>query len=287
MAKRGTLDHPKTLSLARALKVEAWSALGLLEAFWHWTGRYRPTGNLTGVKPKDLADGVRARRNPEKLLSVLVQERWIDRVGDALYVHDWPDHADDATKKSLMRSGREFDPYYQTLSRLGTQTESRPCLDGVATESASRAHAQEGKARQGKALSLDFEERKTTREGLSVSRIDETVDQFKEFRKEAEAAGMSGSEPDWREALMEWRHLDLEQRSCAALGVRERAGNGESAELSALPKNYLAKRMWQRKIRRSLKNTQSSITTYEKRQEEVHRLFRERMEPHAPKIQPD
>ena len=149
MAKRGTLDHPKTLSLARALKVEPWSALGLLEAVWHWAGRYRPTGNLTGVEPRDIGDGIRARKNPQKLLNALIQERWIDKVDDSLYIHDWPDHADDATKKSLERSNREFDPYYQTESRLKSGTVSRQSLDTVETKSASRARAPEGQGKEG------------------------------------------------------------------------------------------------------------------------------------------
>ena len=74
-------------------------------------------------------------------------------------------------------------------------------------------------------------------------------DGFTEFRNIAEEAGMHASEPDWHEAQrFEWKKLDFEQKQAAAEGLRERAGTEDFA-LTSLPKNYLAKRMWQRPIR--------------------------------------
>lgn len=138
MAKRGTLDHPKTFRLARALKVEPWAALGLLEALWHWVGRHHPTGCLTGVDPKELAMGLRATRSGQKIIEILVQERWLDAVPSpsprlgldevsALYVHDWPDHAEDTTKKQLRRLGKWFDPYYQQVKPFNVQDSEVQC----------------------------------------------------------------------------------------------------------------------------------------------------------------
>ena len=135
MAKRGTLYHPKTLHLARLLKVEPWAALGLLEALWHWAGRYAPTGDLSSADPRAMAEGMLVRRCPTRVLAFLTESSWIDRVGEKLYIHDWPDHADDATKKLLQRSGRTFAPYYATVSRSKSPTKSRQSPDRVPTES--------------------------------------------------------------------------------------------------------------------------------------------------------
>lgn len=88
----------------------------------------------------------------------------------------------------------------------------------------------------------------TTRNSPPAPSLRRTDEQFQEFRKEAEAAGMSGSDPDWREAMMEWRHLDFEQRGAAVEGIKERARNGDNPAFLGLPKNYLARRIWQRKI---------------------------------------
>lgn len=72
---------------------------------------------------------------------------------------------------------------------------------------------------------------------------------FDIFRREAEAAGMSGSGPDWDEALLEWRRLDFEQRLAAVAGIRARVNSRDDPALAALPGNYLARRMWERKVR--------------------------------------
>lgn len=108
MAKRGTLGHPKCKRLGRALGMEAWAALGLLEAFWHWVGRYRPTGQLSAEDMLDAADEV-GFRDAERLAELLVTTGWLDQLDDdSYYVHDWHDHADDTVKKTLAKRKEQF-----------------------------------------------------------------------------------------------------------------------------------------------------------------------------------
>lgn len=108
MAKRGTLGHPKCKRLGRALGMEAWAALGLLEAFWHWVGRYRPTGQLSAEDMLDAADEV-GFRDAEQLAVLLVSTGWLDQIDDdSYYVHDWHDHADDTVKKTLAKRKEQF-----------------------------------------------------------------------------------------------------------------------------------------------------------------------------------
>ena len=108
MAKRGTLDHPKTKRLARALGLPGWAALGLLEAVWHWCGRYAPTGALTVDDMEDLADTIRFDGGGKNLATILHGAGCLDVSGDGWYIHDWHDHADDTTKKALEKRGERF-----------------------------------------------------------------------------------------------------------------------------------------------------------------------------------
>lgn len=105
MAKRGTHEHPKTRRLARLLKQPPYAALGLLEAIWHWVGRYAPTGFLTPENVEDLQEYTRFKGNLEK---VLVETGWLDVVQNGFFIHDWHDHADDNVKKNLKNQGKQF-----------------------------------------------------------------------------------------------------------------------------------------------------------------------------------
>ena len=69
MAKRGTLDHPKTLDLACRLEIMPPWALGLLEATWHWVAKYAPTGDVTNVKPALLASSIRYAGDPGAMVA--------------------------------------------------------------------------------------------------------------------------------------------------------------------------------------------------------------------------
>jgi hypothetical protein len=105
MAKRGTLEHPRTRRLARQLGMPAWAALGLLEAFWHWVGRYSPTGLLTQDELDDCADTIQCADQVE----ALIECGWIDRLPNGRYwVHSWHQHADNTVKKNLSNSKQSF-----------------------------------------------------------------------------------------------------------------------------------------------------------------------------------
>lgn len=70
------------------------------------------------------------------------------------------------------------------------------------------------------------------------------------FMEACRAAGIDGSETDWIEAGFEWRRLDFEQKLAAVEGIRIRMREApDDPALTALPQNYLKKRMWQRPMR--------------------------------------
>ncbi len=105
MAKRGILEHPKTLRLARKMGWEPWMAVGLLESLWQWCSRYAITGEIT-CDFEDVCDGIRYSGDPQKLRDVLIECRWLDVVdGGRLVVHDVRHHADNTWRQNLQDAG--------------------------------------------------------------------------------------------------------------------------------------------------------------------------------------
>lgn len=130
MAKSGTFEHPKTKRLARLLKAPNYAALGLLEAFWHWVGRYAPTGQIDTDAMEDCADTLRFDEGGEVLAEILTGSGWLDALEDGTYyVHDWHDHATDAVKKDLQRTGRKFANGAPVRKTKTTETQEEPRQD--------------------------------------------------------------------------------------------------------------------------------------------------------------
>lgn len=110
--KRGTPDHPKTFELAELLGVTWLEALGVLELLFHITSRYAPQGNIGKWSDEIICQHFRDRRwtrHPDKLINALVESGWLDRDPDyRLIVHDWEEHADQSTRKTLKSRGEDF-----------------------------------------------------------------------------------------------------------------------------------------------------------------------------------
>lgn len=108
VAKRGVLDHEKTIMLADCLGIVEPFALGVLEAFWQWVAKFRPSGDLTTTQPALMARSIRYVADPQHLWESLIRCRWIDREGEQLRVHDWADHAEDSVHMRLARALQPF-----------------------------------------------------------------------------------------------------------------------------------------------------------------------------------
>lgn len=237
--KRGTPDHPKFLKLCQVLRLQKYEAAGLLEMLWHFTAKWAPQGDIGKYPDSAIAEAVGWKRptgakgvTPEcRLSDALVDAEWLDRdTVHRLLVHDWPDHADQSVKRMLASRGLAF--IQPTASLPVPLPVPLPEPDPIAVLADGKTPAPPAPP--------------PTR-GLA----DE--DGFPEFREAAEAAGMSGSDVDWQEARsFEWRKLSFEQHLAATFGIRERAEKSpDDPALRALPKNYLGKRMWERRINTS------------------------------------
>lgn len=107
--KRGTPEHPKTLLMMFALKIPKPHACGILELLWHFTAKYAPTGAIGKYSDSQLAQQIGWEGDPMRLIEVLVDCGWLDRhPKHRLVVHDWHEHADNATKKHMGRSSMAF-----------------------------------------------------------------------------------------------------------------------------------------------------------------------------------
>jgi uncharacterized phage protein (TIGR02220 family) len=120
--KRGTPDHPKSKRLARTLGINRAWALGILEALWHWAGKFAQIGDVGRHDDRDIAEACFWNGKPTILIEALVECGWLERCPThRLIIHDWSDHADGAVRKYVERNKLEF------VSNV--QTQSGQCLD--------------------------------------------------------------------------------------------------------------------------------------------------------------
>lgn len=109
MAKKGALEHPKTLTLADTLSIMDCFALGILEAFWHHVADYFEDGNVTALKPTVFARSIRYQGNAAELWEALIDAGFIDQLEDGrLLVHDWPEHCNDYIHSKFFKAIKPF-----------------------------------------------------------------------------------------------------------------------------------------------------------------------------------
>jgi hypothetical protein len=107
--KRGTPRHPKLIHLRQLLKTGIAPAVGHLELLWHFTAEFAPRGDVGRFPDERIEAALHWQGKAGRLLWALAESGWLDHhPGCRLCVHDWAEHADDAVKKRLARSGLQF-----------------------------------------------------------------------------------------------------------------------------------------------------------------------------------
>ena len=107
--KREAMGNTKMKLLCKALDLPTYAAAGLLECLWHLTARETPRGDIGKLKDEEIALALDWDGNSDELITALVASRWLDACSKhRLIVHDWSEHADEATKKKLQRNGLSF-----------------------------------------------------------------------------------------------------------------------------------------------------------------------------------
>ena len=104
--KRGTIDHPKTCALAKALGIRRYAAVGLLESLWHFTAQYAPRGDVGRWTDADIAHALDWEGDPETLIRALVLAGYVNsNRKHRLVIHDWDDHMNNGTRAYLRHRG--------------------------------------------------------------------------------------------------------------------------------------------------------------------------------------
>lgn len=82
--------HPKLYKLMEQLNMKRRDTLGLLGMFWSWSLKSAPSGDITEIPLRAIADATDWNKNPRVLLDALVKCHWIDKSEDGrLTIHDW------------------------------------------------------------------------------------------------------------------------------------------------------------------------------------------------------
>lgn len=91
--KLGTVESLKFKKLKLKLGLAQWQAIGLLESLWMFTARNAPLGDIGKHSNEDIAVHLEWSGDPDSLIDILVECRWIDRSDEhRLLIHDWSDH---------------------------------------------------------------------------------------------------------------------------------------------------------------------------------------------------
>lgn len=109
MALRAVPEHPKFAALKASLGLTKFQTLGLLEALWHFTGRFSPRGNVGRFTDLQIEAWLEWNGDPGKALEGLVSSGWLDRDEEhRLVVHDWSHNADEMVHTELARKCLTF-----------------------------------------------------------------------------------------------------------------------------------------------------------------------------------
>jgi len=104
--------HPKTVRLAKLLKVRKNEAIGLLMQLWWWALDYAPEGVLSTADQGVVADACEWAGDPAKFWQGLIMAGFLDVDEDDVAIHDWMDYAGrliDKRAANRARSKRAYD----------------------------------------------------------------------------------------------------------------------------------------------------------------------------------
>ena len=77
----------------------------------------------------------------------------------------------------------------------------------------------------------------------------ELEEDFCRWKSSSEVYGMRCSDEEWQQAYREWLKLPIEEQLAALKGVDDRIVADDRSLVNVIPRNYLATKMWHRRIR--------------------------------------
>jgi hypothetical protein len=104
-----TITHPKFFALQRKLGLHVYQCVGLLETLWLLAALHADDGDLSKFSASEIASFVEWQGDPDQLIEVLVELRWLDRDERGIQIHDWdqncPAYIHDRRRKRAKRKG--------------------------------------------------------------------------------------------------------------------------------------------------------------------------------------
>lgn len=95
----------------------------MVEALTHWAYQYAPAGDIGKFEDQDIEEGLGWEGETGGAVAALVEARFVEpHETHRLVIHDWRDHADDATHMKLARSGELI--WCGTLPKLSRLSKS-------------------------------------------------------------------------------------------------------------------------------------------------------------------
>lgn len=94
--KSGVIGSLKFKRLKRLLQLPDYAVCGVLESIWGLAVDQAKMGDIGRFSDDEIAAGIEWEGDATKLISALVDSRWLDRSpfeNVRLAIHDWPDHA--------------------------------------------------------------------------------------------------------------------------------------------------------------------------------------------------
>lgn len=150
MAKSTFRNHKKLIRLQHALGLTHGRAYGLITYLWDWAQEHCPSGLLDRLDLKDVLvtiGGHIAEESFEACLEAMTNpdHRWLDKVGDRYYIHDWHDHCENSVHAKLYRSLATFGNGALPKPTGGISKQDRESLDAkwAAIREALDTHWQE------------------------------------------------------------------------------------------------------------------------------------------------
>ena len=211
--KRGTSEHPKVRRFARALGVGLAQAVGHLELLWHFTAKFAPAGDLGRFHDADIEEACAWEGESGKMVAALTESGWLDsHAQHRVIVHDWSEHADDATNLTLARAGRLFaDGKRPKTTRLlqaeRTAVEAKLTeAESVRTASARNTHA---KRKNAHGVSSPSHPLPSPPIPSSKSAADAAPHAPDDPLDPEKLVNLLGSEPGEREAKLAWLKREL------------------------------------------------------------------------------
>lgn len=124
--------HPKTIRLARLLKVCIPQAIGHLHCLWWWCLDYAANGDISRYESAEIAHAAAWGGKPEKLIEALAEAGFADaEAGRLLSIHDWPDYAGKLVEKRATDAERK---------RASRRADIRRTSDGHPMDGSRTAH---------------------------------------------------------------------------------------------------------------------------------------------------